>query len=152
MTSIAKRESSQRERELASLRFASTTRILDGDATQNGCATPHKFRARLRARSAWLSDSWGRSLLGRSIMTMPVITACYLGVLGLLYAFLGLRVARFRRGNKIVFGDADNLYVRSAIRAHANFAEYVPIIVITSALFEMGRAAGQQMRVMPGRS
>ena len=46
-------------------------------------------------------------------MTIPAITAVYLGVLGLLYAFLGLRVARFRRGNKIVFGDADNLYLRS---------------------------------------
>ena len=47
-------------------------------------------------------------------MTLPSITAMYLGVLGLLYAFLGLRVARFRRGNKIAFGDADNLYLRSA--------------------------------------
>ena len=83
-------------------------------------------------------------------MTMPVIMACYLGVLGLLYAFLGLRVARFRRGNKIVFGDADNLYVRSAIRAHANFAEYVPIIVIMNALLEMGGAAWVQMHMLLG--
>jgi hypothetical protein len=72
-------------------------------------------------------------------MTIPSITASYLGALGLLYAFLGLRVARFRRGNKIAFGDGDNRYLRSAIRAHANFAEYVPIIVIMNALLEMGR-------------
>ena len=83
-------------------------------------------------------------------MTMPVITACYLGVLGLIYAFLGLRVARFRRGNKIAFGDHDNLYLRSAIRAHANFAEYVPIIVIMNALLEMGGAASVQMHVLLG--
>ena len=83
-------------------------------------------------------------------MTMPAITATYLGVLGLLYAFLGLRVARFRRGNKIAFGDADNLYLRSAIRAHANFAEYVPIIVIMNALLEMGGAPAAQMHVLLG--
>ena len=83
-------------------------------------------------------------------MTIPAITAVYLGVLGLLYAFLGLRVARFRRGNKIVFGDADNLYLRSAIRAHANFAEYVPIIVLINAMLEMGGAASVQMHVLLG--
>ncbi len=82
--------------------------------------------------------------------TMPAITATYLGVLGLLFAFLGLRVARFRRGNKIVFGDGDDRYLRSAIRAHANFAEYVPIIVIMNALLEMGGAASVQMHVLLG--
>jgi uncharacterized protein len=83
-------------------------------------------------------------------MTMPAITATYLGVLGLIYAFLGLRVARFRRGNKIVFGDGDDRYLRSAIRAHANFAEYVPIIVIMNALLEMGGAASVQMHMLLG--
>ena len=83
-------------------------------------------------------------------MTMPAITATYLGALGLIYAFLGLRVARFRRGNKIVFGDGDDRYLRSAIRAHANFAEYVPIIVIMNALLEMGGAASVQMHVLLG--
>src|SRR5262247_4117283 len=83
-------------------------------------------------------------------MTMPAITASYLGVLGLLYAFLGLRVARVRRGERIGFGDGDNRYLRSAIRAHANFAEYVPIIVIMNALLEMGGAASAQMHVLLG--
>jgi len=83
-------------------------------------------------------------------MTMPAITASYLGVLGLLYAFLGLRVARTRRGNKIGFGDGDNLYLRSAIRAHAHFAEYVPIIVIMNAFLEMGGASSAQMHVLLG--
>ena len=83
-------------------------------------------------------------------MTMPAITATYLGALGLIYAFLGLRVARFRRGNKIVFGDGDDRYLRSAIRAHGNFAEYVPIIVIMNALLEMGGAASAQMHVLLG--
>jgi uncharacterized membrane protein YecN with MAPEG domain len=83
-------------------------------------------------------------------MTMPAITAIYLGVLGLMYAFLGLRVARMRRGEKIGFGDGDNRYLRSAIRAHANFAEYVPIIVIMNGLLEMGGAAPVLLHVLLG--
>jgi uncharacterized membrane protein YecN with MAPEG domain len=84
-------------------------------------------------------------------MTMPVITATYLGVLGLLYAFLGLRVAQMRRGNKIGFGDGDNVYLRSAIRAHAHFAENVPIIVIMNALLEMGGASPARCTCCLGR-
>src|SRR5262245_53324578 len=87
-------------------------------------------------------------LFGRTTMTIPSITATYLGVLGLLYAFLGLRVARTRRGEKIGFGDGDNRFLRSAIRAHANFVEYVPIIVLMNALLEMGGAASVQMHVV----
>jgi uncharacterized protein len=83
-------------------------------------------------------------------MIMPAITATYLGVLGLLYAFLGLRVARMRRNNRIAFGDHDNLYLRSAIRAHAHFAEYVPIIVLMNALLEMGGASSVQMHLLLG--
>jgi uncharacterized membrane protein YecN with MAPEG domain len=81
---------------------------------------------------------------------MPAITASYLGVLGLLYAYLGLRVARTRRCSKIGFGDGDNLYLRSAIRAHAHFAEYVPIIVIMNAFLEMGGASSAQMHMLLG--
>ena len=70
-------------------------------------------------------------------MHLPTITAVYLGILALLYAGLGLQVSRLRRGNKVLFGDGENIKLRSAIRAHANFAEYVPIIVLMVALLEM---------------
>jgi uncharacterized membrane protein YecN with MAPEG domain len=55
----------------------------------------------------------------------------------LLYAALGLQVSRLRRGNRVLFGDGDNIKLRSAIRAHANFAEYVPLIVLMVAILEM---------------
>ena len=70
-------------------------------------------------------------------MHLPSITATYLGILGLLYVVLGLQVSRLRRGNKVLFGDGGNIKLRSAIRAHANFAEYVPIIVLMVAMLEM---------------
>jgi hypothetical protein len=69
-------------------------------------------------------------------MHLPAITATYLAVLALLYAALGLRVSRLRRRNRAGFGDGDNAELRSAIRAHAHFAEYVPIIVLMVALLE----------------
>lgn len=70
-------------------------------------------------------------------MHLPSITSAYLGILALLYAVLGLQVSRLRRGNRVLFGDGDNIKLRSAIRAHANFAEYVPIIVLMVAMLEM---------------
>ena len=70
-------------------------------------------------------------------MNLPSITAAYLGVLALLYAVLGLQVSRLRQGNQVLFGDGGNIKLRSAIRAHANFAEYVPLIVLMVALLEM---------------
>ncbi len=70
-------------------------------------------------------------------MHLPSITATYLGILALLYLVLGLQVSRLRRGHRVLFGDGDNIKLRSAIRAHANFAEYVPIIVLMVAMLEM---------------
>jgi uncharacterized membrane protein YecN with MAPEG domain len=70
-------------------------------------------------------------------MQLPSITAAYLAVLALLYAALGLQVSRLRRGNRAAFGDGGNTQLRSAIRAHAHFAEYVPIIALMAAMLEI---------------
>jgi uncharacterized membrane protein YecN with MAPEG domain len=70
-------------------------------------------------------------------MQLPSITSAYLGVLALLFAALGMQVSRLRRGNHVLFGDGGNIKLRSAIRAHANFAEYVPIIVLMVAMLEI---------------
>jgi uncharacterized protein len=70
-------------------------------------------------------------------MHLPSITAAYLAILALLFAVLGLQVSRLRRGNQVTFGDGGNIKLRSAIRAHANFAEYVPIIALMVAMLEM---------------
>ena len=67
-------------------------------------------------------------------MHVPAITGLYLAFLALLYAVLGLQVSRLRRGNRVLFGDGDNRQLRSAIRAHANFIEYVPILLLIARL------------------
>jgi len=70
-------------------------------------------------------------------MPLPSITAAYLAVLALIYAALAIRVVQLRRRNRAGFGDADNAQLRSAIRAHAHFAEYVPVIALMAAVLEM---------------
>jgi uncharacterized membrane protein YecN with MAPEG domain len=83
-------------------------------------------------------------------MQLPSITATYLAVLSLLYAALGFQVARLRRGNRVVFGDGENMKLRSAIRAHAHFAEYVPIIALMVAMLEMSGSPAIEVHVLMG--
>src|SRR5476649_1691160 len=81
-------------------------------------------------------------------MQLPSITSAYLGVLALLYAALGMQVSRLRRGNRVLFGDGDNIKLRSAIRAHANFAEYVHIIALMVAMLEMSGMSAAQVHLL----
>jgi uncharacterized membrane protein YecN with MAPEG domain len=83
-------------------------------------------------------------------MHLPSITATYLAVLALLYAALGLQVARLRRGNRVVFGHGENKKLRSAIRAHAHFAEYVPIIALMVAMLEMSGSPAMRIQMLMG--
>jgi uncharacterized membrane protein YecN with MAPEG domain len=83
-------------------------------------------------------------------MQMPSVTGFYLGLLALIYAALALEVARLRRGNRVLFGDGDNVRLRSAIRAHANFVEYVPIIALLVALLEMSGSSAIRVHVLMG--
>src|SRR5438046_809555 len=89
-------------------------------------------------------------ILGETIMQPPVITGFYLSILLLLYVVLGLQVSRLRRGNRVVFGDGDNIKLRSAIRAHANFAEYVPIIALMVGLIEVSGTAAAGVPLLVG--
>jgi uncharacterized protein len=83
-------------------------------------------------------------------MQLPSITSAYLGLLALLYVVLGLQVSRLRQGNKVLFGDGGNIKLRSAIRAHANFVEYVPIIVLMVAMLEMSGMSVMRVHLLMG--
>ena len=83
-------------------------------------------------------------------MHVPSITAFYLGILGLIYAALALRVAGMRRSNRVLFGDAENTGLRAAIRVHANFIEYVPIITLLVALLEMSGMPAMRVHLLMG--
>ena len=87
---------------------------------------------------------------GGQHMHVPAITGFYLGILALLYLVLGLQVSRLRRGHRVVFGDGDNIKLRSAIRAHGNFTEYVPIIVLLVALLEISGLPAMRVHLLMG--
>ena len=83
-------------------------------------------------------------------MHVPSITGFYLAILGLIYAALALRVAGMRRANRTLFGDAENAGLRTAIRVHANFIEYVPIIALLVALLEMSGMPPLRVHLLMG--
>src|SRR3979411_759230 len=83
-------------------------------------------------------------------MHPPSITGFYLAILALIYAVLALQTARLRRDNLVLFGDGDNMKLRSAIRAHANFIEYVPIIALLVAMLEMSGTSAIWVHVLMG--
>ncbi len=64
------------------------------------------------------------------------------GLLGLIYFVLSYRVIQVRVTSKISLGDGSNDTLLGRIRAHANFAEYVPMILILMAIIELWVARG----------
>ena len=83
-------------------------------------------------------------------MHQPSITAIYLAVLALLYTILAVQVGRLRMKDRAAFGDNGSLALRSAIRAHANFIEYVPIITLMVAMLEMSGLAAIWVHLLMG--
>ncbi|QOZ44222.1 glutathione S-transferase [Bradyrhizobium sp. CCBAU 53340] len=83
-------------------------------------------------------------------MHVPNITANYLAILALIYAALALQVVRLRRSSQAPFSDGGNENLRSAIRAHGNFMEYVPIIALMVALLEMSGASPLRIHLLMG--
>jgi len=60
--------------------------------------------------------------------------------LTLIFLWLSFRVIRHRRAERIPIGSGGNTALERAIRAHANFAEFVPFAVLLLILAEWGGA------------
>jgi uncharacterized membrane protein YecN with MAPEG domain len=60
--------------------------------------------------------------------------AVYAGILGLMYFLMSARISLMRGRTRVLIGHADNQVLHRAIRAHANFAEYVPLCLILIGL------------------
>ena len=73
-------------------------------------------------------------------MLLP-ITLTFAAACALLNMWLAIRCARFRVKDKILHGDAGNGLLAKRMRAHANFVEYTPIVLILFALVEMATGA-----------
>jgi len=71
------------------------------------------------------------------LLPITLTTAC---ILALFYLFLSIRVVRGRRHYRVSLGDGDNEDLRVRVRVHANFGEYVPLMLILMGLLETSNA------------
>ncbi len=69
--------------------------------------------------------------------TLPLITAFWAGLIGLLGVVLSIRVVRLRRKLAVDLGDGGQEELVRATRVFGNFAEYTAICLIMIALLDM---------------
>ena len=80
---------------------------------------------------------------------MPTITSHYAALLALLLFALSVRVIQARVAGRVVIGlgDDDRRLLRAS-RAHGNFVEYVPMVVVLMLLLELGGAPGWLLHLL----
>jgi len=69
------------------------------------------------------------------------ITPFYAGILGLIYTFLAFAIIRVRMRERLALGDGNLPGLQRKIRAHANFNEYTPIILLLIVFIELQHGA-----------
>jgi uncharacterized protein len=72
-----------------------------------------------------------------SLNMRALSTAWYAALHGGLYVWLSLRIVVQRRRLRVSLGDAGHHTLQRAIRAHANFAEYVPLALLLMLMTEL---------------
>lgn len=73
-------------------------------------------------------------------MVLPV-TLVLAAACGLINVWLAIRCAQRRVGAKIMIGDNGDAVMQARARAHANFVEYAPFVLVLAALIELARGA-----------
>ena len=68
---------------------------------------------------------------------MPVVTLFFAAAAIIVNLWLGIRCGQVRTSAKISHGDGGNPLLQRRMRAHLNFAEYTPTILITFFALEM---------------
>lgn len=70
-----------------------------------------------------------------------VATLVSAGLCGLVFFWLSLRVVQIRMSAKVSLGDGGDAELLARIRAHANFAEYVPLLLVLLLAIELSLKA-----------
>jgi uncharacterized membrane protein YecN with MAPEG domain len=76
-------------------------------------------------------------------MIYPQVTALYTGLFAAILVALSIHVVSLRARLGVHHGDGNKPFLNRAIRAHGNFTEYVPLILLMAALLE-GRGTSQE--------
>jgi uncharacterized membrane protein YecN with MAPEG domain len=80
--------------------------------------------------------------------TLPLVTAFYAAIIGLIAAALTVSVIAGRVRMKVEDVDGGKVEMRRLIRAHANFAEHAPLILILMACAELGGSPKYAIHVL----
>lgn len=72
------------------------------------------------------------------------------GAAALVNFWLGLRIGQVRSAEKIMVGDGGNPRLIARMRAHLNFAEYTPIVLILVGLIEFAKGTQLWLWVVAG--
>jgi uncharacterized protein len=75
-----------------------------------------------------------------------IVTPFYAGLLAVFFFVLSARVVAVRR--RVSLGDGGDPVVLRRMRGQANFAEYVPLILLMMAFLEYNRIAAWQLHAM----
>lgn len=79
---------------------------------------------------------------------MPIATALYAGLLGLLAFAVAFPAGRLRGRLGVPVGDGGNPDLLCAMRRHANFVEWVPLTLILIALLELNGVSATVIHVL----
>jgi len=82
-------------------------------------------------------------------MILP-ITLTTAGAAALINLWLAMRVGRVRGAEKVSIGDGGSAPLIAAMRAHANFAEYTPFVLILIGLIELALGSSLWLWLVAG--
>lgn len=68
---------------------------------------------------------------------MPAITLIFAGVAALVNLWLAIRCGRVRTAEKINHGDGGSVLLQRRMRAHLNFAENTPLVLVLILVLEL---------------
>jgi uncharacterized membrane protein YecN with MAPEG domain len=80
--------------------------------------------------------------------TLPLVTTFYAALIGLLAAFLTVNVIVGRVRLRVEDTDGGKVEMRRLIRAHANFAEHAPLILLLMGCAELGGSPKYAIHVL----
>lgn len=83
-------------------------------------------------------------------MLFPAVTAVYTCIFAVIFTALSIHVVILRGRTGIVHGDQGHDLLNRTIRAHGNFAEHVPFILLLCALAEGAGAGPSSVHLLLG--
>ena len=81
---------------------------------------------------------------------MPLVTALYAGILGLMSIALGVPIGRLRGKYGVSLGDGGHPDLLLAMRRHGNFMEWIPLTLTLLALLELAGIGHQWIHALGG--